>query len=282
MKKVFTAALLLLLALCLTACGAKKSSGMPNPMEKVASLEKLSEKASCALIKPTGVDVSNETYYMINGDTKIAQYTFTVNGTECTLRFANADITTDISGIYVEGGTLFADTEYETTYIENDDLKAQRWVTVDGQYIFVVPDKGAWDWSLFDQICTQFRDMEPKNWKSDVPFASYKALEGSYDDETGNAIGSINIQKDHAGLFVVIDQEDGSRLYWEMDAVLKDNQLVYEKETISSIVYDESKDETVTTPLEGGGAGSVEVKDGTLIFANAYSEQLKDLVLKAR
>lgn len=278
MKKTIAILLALLMALSLLACGAEKN-GMPNPMKKVDSLDKLSEKANCALVKPTGVTLTDEAYYMIDGDPQIAQYSFKVDGTECFLRFANVDITTDISGLYRGDGTLFADTEAETTYIEDDDLKAQRWVTVDGQYIFVVQDKGAWDWTAFDALNTQFRDMEPKNWKADVPFAVYKAMEGSYADESGDVWGAVNIVHDHVGLYVAANQEDGSRLYWEIEAVLKGSELVYDKEIISRIIYDEASGVSSTEAIGEGGAGSVEVNGDTLIFANAASEQLKGVVL---
>lgn len=279
MKKTVCILLAALLVLSMSACGGEKDPGVPSPMKEVETLEKLSEKANCALIRPTGAELSDEAFFIIDGDPQVAEYRFTAHGTECFLRFADADIQTDISGIYVGNGTLFSDTETESLYIENDDLKAQRWVTADGQYIFVAPDKGSWEWSEFDAIVSQFRKMAPKNWNAEEPYAAYQAVEGRYSDESGNVIGVVNIVKDHAGIYVIIDQEDGSRIYWEMDAVLKGGKLLYEKENISQINYDEKAGGTTAESLEDGGAGSVEIQDGTLIFANAYSEQLKGLVL---
>lgn len=257
-------------------------AGMPSPMNEVASLDELGEKAGCSLVKPEGVELSDESFCIIDAEPQIAQYMFTVGGVRCTLRFAAAGIENDISGIYTEDGTLFDNAEDATLYIENDELKAQRWVTVDGQYIFAVDDAGEWEWADFEAICSQFRKLEPRNWNSDVPFADYQAIEGEYDSEDGSAVASVNIVGDHAGVYVIVDQEDGSRLYWEMEAVLEDGKLSYEKEIISSVVFDENAGGTVKTPLENGGAGSVEIKDGTLVFADAFSEQLKSLVLAVR
>lgn len=279
MRKTILILTALVMIFSLAACGAKNDAGMPNPMREVASLEKLSDEGNCALIRPEGVELTDEAYYIINGEPKTAEYLFKVDGVECFLRFAEADAATDISGIYNGDGTLFADCDDSTTYIENDSLKAKRWFTVDGQYVFAAMDEGAMDWYTYDGICTQFEDMEPKNWNAEVPFATYKALEGSYYNDDMSVAGAIRITGDHAGLYVIADQEDGSRIYREMEAVLIGDDLVYEKETVSRIVFDEAAGGTVMTQLEDGGAGSVRVKDGTLDFSKAWSEDLKGIVL---
>lgn len=284
MKKAFTFLLALAMISCFTACSIHVSTGdggsndLPNPMTEVESLEALSEKAKCALIHPANVELSDEHYFMIDGDPQIAEYQFTVDKKNCTLRFAPAGMDTDISGIYGEEGTLFEDSDAESHYIENDEYKVQRWFTVDGQYVFCVMDGGKWDWAQFDRICSQFANMEPRNWTSDVPFADYLALVGNYADADNN-IAAISIRGDHAVIYVYVNQDESTVKSWEMDAVLKDGKLVYEKELISLSAYDMSVGQTDTTPLEDGGAGCIEISGESLVFAGAYSEELQDLVL---
>lgn len=286
MKKIISLVIALLMVFTLAACGAKDDvkgndgdGNIANPMTEVESLEKLGEKANFAVVKPEGVNLTDEAFYLITGEPEIAEYSFKVDGIDCFLRFAKADIKTDISGIYVEGGTLYKDSDSESTYIENDDLTAWRWFTVDGQYVFVAKDAGKMEYSDFDKICSQFMRLEPKNWNADVPFATYQALEGTYTCDKDNIYGGIAIKGDHVAVNVLISNEDQSRVYWEIEATLKDDQLVYEKETISNIVYDEEAGATKTESVTEGGAGYIIVKDKTLDFANAYSKELKGLVL---
>ena len=280
MKKAITLVLALMMAVSLMACGNKENpTGMPNPMKEVASLEELCEAANCAMIKPEGVEVADEAFFMIESEPQIAEYQFTVDGKKCSLRFADVDAKTDISGVYGDEGTIYADyTEEGTVNIQNDDLQSHRWFTVDGQYVFTVFDGGEWEWTQFDGLVSQFAGMEPKNWNSAVPFADYLALVGYYADDAMN-MAAITIKDDHVAINVAAVLADGTRMFWDMDAVLDGGKLTYEKETVSQGVYDEDGGIS-TTDLPDGGAGYVEIKDdGSLDFAGAYSEQLHGFVM---
>lgn len=280
MKKAIAFILVLAMAASLTACRNKESTiGTPNPMKEITSPEELREAADCAMIRPEGVEIADEVFSLIDGDPQIAEYQFTVDGKKCTLRFANVGAETDISGVYDDEGTLYADYSVKgTAGIQSDDLQSQRWFTVDGQYVFTVFDGGEWDWTQFDALVSQFAEMEPKNWNSAVPFADYLALVGYYADDAMN-IAAITIEDDHAAVNVVADLDDGSRMIWEMDAVLDGGKLTYEKEIVSQGVLDGSGDMSLTE-LPDGGAGYVEIRDdGSLDFAGAYSEQLHGLVM---
>lgn len=278
MKKGFALFLAFSMMLCCAACGSNSASPTASDSDsEINSLTALSDAANCALIKPKDVKISNESFALLEGDPQIAEYQFTSDGKACQLRFANVGIDTDICGVEGSNGTLFADSKAEAHYIENDTMKVYRWFTVDGQYVFQVTDNSEWDWAQFDAICSQFTKMEPKNWSSDVPFADYQALEGSYHDRKSN-IASITIHQDHVLVCVYLNPDDSSILGWEMEAVLDGDRLVYDKERIAKTVYDESAGQTVETPLEDGGAGYIQLKDGKLFFSGAYSEALKDLV----
>lgn len=284
MKKLTAILLAGAMLFAFAACGkteepAGPEVGMPNPMQEMASLEELCEAADCAMIRPEGAEIADEAYFMIEGEPQIAEYRFTADGKQCFLRFARADAETDISGIFGENGTLYAEYPQKgTVNIQNDDLQSQRWFTIDGQYVFTVYDGGEWEWTQFNDLMSQFADMEPRNWSSEVPFADYLALTGYYVDDDMN-MAAVSIEDDHAAVYVVIDQEDGTRLFWEMDAVLEEGRLTYEKETISKCVYDEDCN-IEETPLPDGGAGFIAITDnGSLDFSGAYSEQLRGFVM---
>ena len=295
MKKITALFLAALMILCLAACNADPTptsepneapaqeslTGLPNPITGVDSMEALIKQANCALIRPEGAKIENEVFCIIEGNPQIAEYDFTADGKACKLRFANVGINTDICGVYLDGNTLFADSDAETHYSQTDDVIAQRWFTVDGQYVFIVNTADGWEWEDFDAICSQFMDMEPKTWNSDVPFADYMALKGIYSAEDGMSTASVSVRFDHA-LIVVFSYPDGENmLYWEMDAVLQDgNKLVYEKESISRQVKDESSGTSDLVPEEDGGAGFIEIlPDASLSFAGAYSPELQGLIL---
>lgn len=303
MKKITALFLAALMILSFAACGAAPTpapteapaetpaseetptqetpAGLPNPMTGVDSMAELCEQADCALIRPEGAEITDEMFYMIAGDPQIAEYDFTADGKSCTLRFANVGIGTDICGIYHDGDTLFAHSEAETNYFQTDEVIAQRWFTVDGQYVFIVDAADGWEWADFDAICSQFMNMEPKTWASDVPFADYMALKGTYSTEDFTSMASVSIRGDHVLLCVYTYPDGENMMYWEMDAVLQDgSKLVYDRESISNRVVDESDGSAELVPAGDGGAGCVEIlADGSLSFAGAYSAELQELVL---
>lgn len=276
MKKAILWLLVLMLAAGLTACG---KDDMPNPVKEMASLGELQQAANCAIVRPQGFELTDEAYFLLDGDLQIAEYQFTVEGKKCSLRFADVDAKTDISGVYVGDSTLYASyPEWGTVNIQNDDLQSQRWFTVDGQYVFTVFDGGEWEWTRFNELELQFMDMEPRNWNAPVAFADYLALVGYYADD-GMNMAAITIKEDHVAVNVAVELEDGTRMFWDMDAVLEDGKLTYEKETVSQGVWDEDGGLS-TMDLPDGGAGYIEIKDdGSLGFAGAYSEQLRSFEL---
>ena len=280
MKKFLSLLMACAMVLCFTACGGTTEDGKVTEYD---SLAELAEAADCAMITPADVELADEKFVIIEGEPQIAEYSFTVDGAECLLRFAkvdmDTDVETDISGIdNGEGKTLFEGSDEIDHYIENDDLKAQRWFTLDGEYVFVAKDGGEWDWSQFDEIQSQFASMEPRNWSSDVPYEDYLALVGTYADEDLNMAG-VSIVQDHARIYVYTSDEDGAVISYRMDAVLEDGKLVYDSEIITKSVYDEDTGETNEESVGEGGAGYIEINDDSLVFAGAASEALRGLVL---
>ena len=78
---------------------------IPNPWTDCASLDELNAAAGSALHTPAGLDVTDENYSYLSGDAyTLAQYVFSYNGGEYTLRTAATQ--EDISGVYQGGKTL--------------------------------------------------------------------------------------------------------------------------------------------------------------------------------
>jgi len=126
MKKIFAVIIAAMLAMSLCACGGNKETetttetlaettvaettaeavapetvGVANPMVEVKSVDELNAAVGCKLAAVEGATA--ETFFVIGGD--LAQYTFTLNKAEFTLRAAQEG--GDISGVYdTEGGSL--------------------------------------------------------------------------------------------------------------------------------------------------------------------------------
>lgn len=141
MKKLLSLLLVLSLSLSLVACdnssSEKKSSGMPNPMTEVDSIEELNEEVGVELKECTlKGSIDNSIAYIDCNDYKLADYKFSIDDLSFTYRAAKTDL--DITGIYP---TDFDGTLGET--IEEKNVKAtetadgyvwSRWYIGDIQY----------------------------------------------------------------------------------------------------------------------------------------------------
>lgn len=271
MKKFILLLLTLSITVFMCSCGGSSSA------KNVESLEALSEAANGAIIQPADVNISDEEYLLFEDDVNTAKYCFTVDGVQCALYFADKGMDEEICTI--DHDSIFGDSQEENHYIENDALKAQRWFTVDGQYIFIAEDSSAWDWNQFDKVQSQFGNMKPLNWNSEVSFEDYKAIEGTYADKDNN-MASISIRQDHVVIYAYMRGENNDTICYEMDAVLDGDTLKYEKEIISKSSYNEETGQSEEENIGEEGAGSIKIDGRTLNFDNPASKELKGLILK--
>ena len=156
MKKWITLVLALALALGLSACekAAPATETTPatgeeeivgpggiNPWVEYDSLAKVNEKIGGCLTAPDGAAVEDK-YLAVMNDGECGEYRFVMDGLEYHFRFASGT-TEDISGVWVEGGTVF-DHEYPggTEVVATDTMKLARWMNIDGQYVLSVEDDG--------------------------------------------------------------------------------------------------------------------------------------------
>lgn len=271
MKKSILLLLTLMITVFMCSCGGSSTA------KNVESLDALSEAANGAIIQPADVDITDEEYLLFEDDVNTAKYSFTVDGVNCALYFANKGMDEEIC--IIDHDSIFADSQEENHYIENDALKAQRWFTVDGQYIFIAEDNSEWDWNMYDKVQSQFGNMKPLNWNSEVPFEDYKAIEGTYVDKDNN-MASISIRQDHVVLYAYMSDENNDTICYEMDAVLDGDTLKYEKEIISKSSYNEETGQSEEEYIGEAGSGSIRIDGKNLIFDNPASKELKGLKLK--
>lgn len=115
-------------------------AGIANPMAEYGSLAEICEITGVSITKPeTQGEISDEKFFVISGE--LAEYDFTVNGRNYTLR-GSKDLNADISGLYTENGTAFAGQTDGTAYYSDETVHAARTVINETQYVLTVEDNG--------------------------------------------------------------------------------------------------------------------------------------------
>ena len=114
--------------------GEGENVQIPSPWTDCATQDELNAAAGTALHTPAGLEVSGEGYSYMNGDTyTLAQYVFTYNGGEYTLRTAPTQ--GDISGVYQDGKVLTELAGDDNDILATDDNALwSRWFDGDTQY----------------------------------------------------------------------------------------------------------------------------------------------------
>ena len=185
MKKTLTILLALMMLLMICGCQSEKggdedtadanndvetpsTDGTVSPVTELSSLEELNDALGCNFTAPAAMGVTNESFCVIDdGETKIGQYCFSLNGVEYTYRFSK-DIMSDISGVYTEDGTtLFSKINGEGAVFDGVN-KGYRWLSSDGQYTLTAVDETEYveeDFLNIAEEIKQLRDMAIENSK---------------------------------------------------------------------------------------------------------------------
>ena len=87
----------------------QETIGMPSPLTEAASVDELNTAVGCCLFRldPEFYPVADEAFTLIDGETRIADYSFTWEGQAVNLRAAVT--AEDISGIYMDDGLMPCD-----------------------------------------------------------------------------------------------------------------------------------------------------------------------------
>ena len=262
MKKIITLLLTIAMIFALCACGKaeepahveEQSSGentsmvgMASPMVEYESLKALNEHYGFKLAHPGVMGVSDESFNAIVSESlELAQYKFTVAGTEYCYRAAAT--TDDISGIHVEGGTLFSDAEGEAT-AEKDGFYGSRWFTLDGQYCLTAAAENL----EFDTFLACADELKALTETSNSQNPAYTELVGQYQDSWSQR-ATAEVSAEGEGVYVMVSWANSATECEEWTLPCKfgeDGLLYYTNGVHEKVNYDDNSKETIAADLEG-------------------------------
>lgn len=290
MKKLLALALAAMMIVSLCACGEKatqepetkepETGAVVNPMVEHASLDEINELVGSKLVHPAVMGVSDEKFFTIDcGDFRIAEYHFTVGGTEYTFRCA--PVTQDISGYYVGDSTAFDDGAHDgIEYAETDSAKLARWFTMDGQYVFAAKDMT--DADTFALIAEELCAMTQPGMSDAEYEARYAELAGQYYDAYSQR-ATMSVEADGANgvkLLVSWSSSASETTEWTMTArITEDGLLTYKDCVCSNIVTAEDGTQTVAI-VSTDGEGWFTFDGDKLCWTGTTDESCVDCVFE--
>lgn len=282
MKKVLAIMLAALMIFSMAACGTKKEeSGVKNPWVTYESLEQLNEKFGCKLARPGVMGVSDEAYTALETENEIiAQYNFSLGGYDYTLRYS-PEFEKDISGLYIGKGTAFEGVSGEAT-VSSDEFKAARWMTVDGQYVLSVADKGKMDSAAFESAAEEIRSLTIPGLSAAEKQVIYDNLAGEYSDTfSGRAVLDITAIEGGVKALVSWGSSASENDTWEMTLTVGEDELFsYTDGKHIRHTWNE-KGEEATEEIAKDQNGYFELNEkGDLLWTGAADEDCKECVFE--
>ena len=248
--------------------------GMANPITEYGSLAEINEITQGKLSHPPVMGVSDEDYSIIDcGEYKVAEYDFKVNGIPYCYRFANG-VVEDVSGIYVDGGTLFTSDDAADRIKEYEGGKAVRHFTTDGQYVLSVKDDGVLDNNTFrgiaEELFSQTAEADGYGYGLD-PF-----IGNWYEEIAGRGQMTVTVDGEKA-VFDVVWANSAAEVYkWEFSGTVNEEGVIeYTDGRKYSAVFDQAGNETVNE-LSSTNSGTVSIdENGNILWIDnesAYTE----------
>lgn len=258
MKKILIFTFVLVMCLCLVACGAEKNKGvkpvdnsalegLATPVEKLKSLDELNKKMGSRLVKPEGDNVEDVHYQVFYGpDYNIGEYAFKINGVECSVRVAAT--AKDISGVYTKTGSIFTGENLNATVLVYNGSKYYRWFNTDGQYILAVgKEDGNEDLKDF------FVEKTATGITKEKAAALYKEIAGNYEDSVGKRATAEVTNNDGENATIIVRWSSSVNEYacWVMNVrVGEDGLLSYYDCRKNNVVIKEDGTEKATIEYE--------------------------------
>lgn len=275
MKKLLTTLLLISLSLCLVACEQKQeNANIANPVVSVSSIDEVNDKLGTHLVTVGVMGKENETFSVINDE--LGEYNFEVNGYPYTLRVSK-DTTNDISGIYVDGKTLFEGMEeFDRVYNESPEYKAFRFVLGNEQYVLMMKDNGETDGDVFYSAYNEILN----HIVNDNTDQAVKDLVGSYQDKTSErATAEVSLYGVNE-VEILIDWADTADSYhsWYMTGLVQGNKISYKKgvHEAGRAVENGVEAEILSEDLEG----YFEIIDGNIAWTGSGDDMTVDCVFE--
>lgn len=253
--------------------------GMPNPITEYTSLEEINKLTGARLSAPEGKEVTDERFSIIDtGDYQIAEYDFVMDGIPFCYRYAKG-VVADISGIYVEDDTLFADNDdYGTEFKQYETGLGGRAFVDDGQYILTADTLDKMEMYDFQTLAIGlFNAASAESEGEENPLA---AFEGSWHEEiAGRASMDITLDGEQANVMVNWPNSAAEVYIWEFTGTLnEDGAIDYQDGVRYSLLFDEDGNEK-RTDLSKTDSGTLTInEEGKLVWADNESENPDDAV----
>ena len=266
MRKAISLLIVIMLCVLLGGC---INNNMPNPVVEYGSIEEINEIAGTNLVPCTAMGKSEERFSVISD--KIAQYSFTLNGKNWTVR-GGKETKQDISGIH-DDNNFFEENGDAIIYL--NDFFIYRFFNDGMQYSIVLDDPQDVGEDLFCDVCLNMeRDI-----KGDF-LPTEDDLVGDYID-TYSQRATAHIEKEDEGLLIVVSWASSAKetTTWTMHAKLDGYQLTYGGEYITNITFDDdgNKTEEVTAT---NNLGYMDIEDGKLYWGGAAQEENRNCVFE--
>ncbi len=225
-----------------------QKTNMVNPITEHASLEEINKAVGCNLCKPGVMGVSEQAFLTIDcGDYTIADYRFSVAGTDYSMRAAK--VQEDISGVYSGDGTVFSKGEQYMVVTEESMLG--RWFDGDMQYIVNASRSGGIDEATFESVTEELHDQVFNTSHGFSP----AGIAGEYQDSASQR-AVMSVSREGYDTFVMEVHWGGSAFSsaeWRMTADLTgDGRLEYSNCTSYVAEFDKDGAETDTILYEDG------------------------------
>lgn len=263
MKKLLTILLALLTLFTIVGCSKKEEvigDDTVNPMVSYDSLEEINEIVKTKLIHAPVMGVSDEKFYVINGE--IAEYDFTVNGNNYCFRGAK-DLTSDISGIYIDGKPAFEGSTINYDYASDGASKVSRFLVDDTQYTLSINDNGAMDDETFVSISGEFYDLLIEDASNEEAVKLIGDYQDSYSMRASATLELVGVNN----LLIDITWSNSANAYdeWMIFGQYQDGKLVYDNDDIVHFVIDGEDMKMVDDCL----AGYFEIVDGNVCWSGS-------------
>lgn len=302
MKKLIAITLVLMMLLSLSACAPKNNeenepqpediidadgedtnapeedgtgdiANMINPYTYYDTLDEINEITGGRLGRAPVMGVSEENYSIIDTtDGKIAQYAFEINGIKYTYRFT-PDFANDVSGVYENGNTIFADTD--ENYVEFTGGKAARRLTVDGQYVLVAMDEGMYD-------LEQFKSIADEIFTGTVPSASASEFAGGWHEVTAGR-ATLDATADGSELTVEISWANSAaeRIFWNFTGHKSEDGFVYYENGVKKdVIFNEEGVESEEILSENESGNLCITEDGNIAWIDGTVEDAEPVIFE--
>lgn len=249
---------------------------LPNPMVECASLDELNEALHGNLKSPGAMGVTEQKYYLIGDD--IAEYDFTMNGVEYSVRFSPM-YDTDISGYYINGQNAFTGMPANgIEYAEDGTAKLARWATIDGQYVLSAKEAQG----NFEAVAQEMSNMTNPGMSESELATYYSILAGEYTDTvsqratmTAEAVGSEGVR-----LTVHWSSSASEYTEWVMTARTDADGLLCYYDLKEAVITTDADGKETREEVDAATEGHFFDDCGKLLWEGAEEEQCRACVFE--